>query len=63
MTIDSAKRGGQRSVAVGDPALAEITHRLVDTYRPERIYLFGLRATHGSATHRTREAGGETEEP
>jgi uncharacterized protein len=24
-----------------DPALAEIVRRLVDTYQPERIYLFG----------------------
>ncbi len=28
----------------GDPLLAEIVARLVATYRPERIYLFGSRA-------------------
>ncbi len=27
-----------------DPILAEILHRLVEAYRPERIYLFGSRA-------------------
>ena len=27
-----------------DPALREIVHRLVDAYRPERIYLFGSHA-------------------
>ncbi len=27
-----------------DPRLAEVVHRLVDAYRPERIYLFGSRA-------------------
>ncbi len=27
--------------AIGDPALAEIVRRLVDAYRPERVYLFG----------------------
>ena len=34
------------AVVVGDddPTLAEITHRLVETYQPERIYLFGSRA-------------------
>ena len=25
----------------GDRAIAEITHRLVEYYHPERIYLFG----------------------
>src|ERR1700675_2792395 len=43
MTIDPAKPGG-----VDDPTLIEITRRLVETYRPERIYLFGSRAR-GSA--------------
>jgi len=27
-----------------DPLLAEVVHRLVDAYSPERIYLFGSRA-------------------
>ena len=27
--------------AASDPALAEVVRRLVETYRPERIYLFG----------------------
>jgi predicted nucleotidyltransferase len=27
-----------------DPILIDIVHRLVDAYRPERIYLFGSRA-------------------
>lgn len=27
-----------------DPVLAEIVRRLVETYRPERIYLFGSKA-------------------
>ena len=44
MTIDPAKTDGQRAVAAEDPTLAEITRRLVETYRPERIYLFGSRA-------------------
>ena len=37
MAIDPAKTDGQRAVAADDPALAEITRRLVETYRPERI--------------------------
>jgi predicted nucleotidyltransferase len=44
MMIDPAKPGGQRDVAADDPTLVEITRRLVETYRPERIYLFGSRA-------------------
>jgi predicted nucleotidyltransferase len=44
MAIDPAKTDGQRAVAADDPTLAEITRRLVETYRPERIYLFGSRA-------------------
>lgn len=28
----------------GDPTLAEIVRRLVEAYRPERIYLFGSKA-------------------
>ncbi len=44
MAIDPMKTDGQTAVAVGDPTLAEITRRLVDIYRPERIYLFGSRA-------------------
>jgi len=27
-----------------DPLLADLVHRLVDAYQPERIYLFGSRA-------------------
>lgn len=27
-----------------DPSLAEIVHRLVEAYQPERVYLFGSRA-------------------
>ena len=30
-----------KTPASGDPVLAEITHRLVAAYQPERIYLFG----------------------
>ncbi len=33
--------GRQLSVAAEDPTLVEILHRLVETYEPERIYLFG----------------------
>ena len=31
----------EMSLLAGDPVLAEIVHRLVDAYQPERIYLFG----------------------
>lgn len=41
MAIDPAKTGGQLPAAADDPTLAEITRRLVETYRPERVYLFG----------------------
>lgn len=44
MGIDPAKTGGRLVAPVDDPTLAEITRRLVETYRPERIYLFGSRA-------------------
>ena len=44
MAIDPAKTGGPLVAPVDDPTLAEITRRLVETYRPERIYLFGSRA-------------------
>jgi predicted nucleotidyltransferase len=44
MGIDPAKTSGQLVAPVDDPTLAEITRRLVETYRPERIYLFGSRA-------------------
>jgi predicted nucleotidyltransferase len=30
-----------KTPAADDPALAEVVHRLVKAYRPERIYLFG----------------------
>ena len=43
MAIDPAKTGGQLVATVDDPTLAEITRRLVETYRPERIYIFGSR--------------------
>ena len=36
MTVDS--------FLVRDPVLAEIVRRLVETYQPERIYLFGSKA-------------------
>lgn len=36
--------------SVGHPVLQEIVRRLVDTYQPERIYLFGS-AARGEATH------------
>jgi len=32
------------SVTVEDPTLVEIVRRLVEAYRPDRIYLFGSRA-------------------
>ena len=41
---DPAKTDGQLAAAAEDPILDEITRRLVETYRPERIYLFGSRA-------------------
>ena len=44
MTTDRAQPGSQFTVPVEDPRLAEITRRLVETYRPERIFLFGSRA-------------------
>ena len=44
MAIDPPKTDGRLAVAADDPTLAEITRRLVETYRPERIYLFGSRA-------------------
>ncbi len=31
-------------MASDDPVLAEVLRRLVDAYRPERVYLFGSRA-------------------
>jgi predicted nucleotidyltransferase len=30
-----------RAPTAGDPVLAEVVRRLVEAYRPERIYLFG----------------------
>jgi predicted nucleotidyltransferase len=44
MALDPAKSGGQLAVPDDDPTLAEITRRLVETYQPQRIYLFGSRA-------------------
>ncbi len=39
-------RAGTPTVAapIHDPVLAEIVRRLITTYRPDRIYLFGSRA-------------------
>lgn len=36
---------------VRDPTLAEIVRRLVDAYRPERIYLFGSKARGEAGAH------------
>ena len=44
MTSDPSETAGRFSAHVGDSTLAEITRRLVATYQPERIYLFGSRA-------------------
>ena len=44
MATDPAKMDGPLSVATADPTLVEITRRLVESYGPERIYLFGSRA-------------------
>ena len=44
MATDPTRMDGPLSVATTDPALVEITRRLVESYRPERIYLFGSRA-------------------
>ena len=44
MALDPAKTGSQLVAPVDDPILAEITRRLVETYQPARIYLFGSRA-------------------
>ena len=44
MASDPAKTGGQLVAPIDDATLAEITRRLVETYRPERVYLFGSRA-------------------
>ena len=52
------KTDSQIAVAVGDPILAEITRRLVDTYRPERIYLFSAHARHSQSGQRLRSARG-----
>ncbi|MGH7721964.1 MAG: nucleotidyltransferase domain-containing protein [Candidatus Dormibacteria bacterium] len=38
-----------RSPETGDPVLREVVRRLVEAYRPERLYLFGSRAR-GDAT-------------
>jgi uncharacterized protein len=37
-------KGSLSKVDAGDPVLAEIVRRLVEAYRPERIYLFGSKA-------------------
>ena len=41
MAIDPAQTDGPLAAATADPALVEITRRLVECYRPECIYLFG----------------------
>lgn len=38
-----------RTAPADDPALREVVRRLVEAYRPERLYLFGSRAR-GDAT-------------
>ena len=55
---DPAKTDGQLAAAAEDPILDEITRRLVETYRPERIYLFGSRARHSRPGERLRPARG-----
>ena len=40
MAIDPEKTDDQPAVAADAPTLAEITRRLVETHRPERVYLF-----------------------
>ena len=44
--MTSAEHAGlaDTDVLAGDPILAEIVRRLVEAYRPERIYLFGSMA-------------------
>jgi predicted nucleotidyltransferase len=42
MAHDRAQTGGPP--VVDDPTLAEITRRLIETYEPERVYLFGSHA-------------------
>ena len=44
MALEPGKTGRQLVAPIDDPTLAEITRRLVETYRPERVYLFGSRA-------------------
>ena len=45
MTTDRVNAGNDEfSVRLEDPTLAEIVRRLVEAYRPDRIYLFGSRA-------------------
>lgn len=38
------RKAEKSTAALEDPALAEIVRRLVEAYRPERIYLFGSHA-------------------
>jgi uncharacterized protein len=40
-----------RTPTAGDPVLAEIVRRLVEAYRPERIYLFGSVARGDAGPH------------
>jgi predicted nucleotidyltransferase len=44
----ATRRNAEAVVAVKDPMLVRIIDRLVTTYRPERIYLFGSRARAGA---------------
>jgi predicted nucleotidyltransferase len=39
--MTSENRANLKTPAAGDPVLADMVRRLVEVYRPERIYLFG----------------------
>jgi predicted nucleotidyltransferase len=41
----------QHNAAVNDRVLQEVVRRLVDTYRPDRIYLFGSHARGEASEH------------
>lgn len=40
-----------KTPTAGDPALAEVVRRLIQAYRPERIYLFGSVARGDAGPH------------
>jgi predicted nucleotidyltransferase len=44
METDAAQPGSRLSVTAEDPTLGEILRRVVETYQPVRVYLFGSRA-------------------